>query len=111
MKSWEIACHTSSPEGTAEYYLRPHRYWVSVVPSGLDHVLKPTQDFILGYSQPSLRDSRGVFPHPLFVTNRAGSGGHNTYSDAGAAEKLCRWTLASTSGTVPSLTATSDSWP
>src|ERR1700733_4382663 len=64
MKSWEIACHTSSPEGTAEYYLRPHRYWVSVVPSGLDHVFKPTQDFILGYSQPSLRDSRGVFPQP-----------------------------------------------
>jgi hypothetical protein len=63
MKSWEIESHTSSPEGTAEYYLRPHRYWVSVVPSGLDHVFKPTQDFILGYSQPSVRDS------PVFFLN------------------------------------------
>jgi hypothetical protein len=69
MKSWEIACHTSSPEETAEYYLRPHRYWVSVVPSGLYHVFKPTQDFILGYSQPSLRDSRGVFPQPARAGN------------------------------------------
>ncbi len=32
-----------SSEGTAESYLRPHRYWVSVVPSGLDHVFKPTE--------------------------------------------------------------------
>jgi hypothetical protein len=53
-----------SPEGTSENHLKPHHHWVSVVPSGLDHVFKANQDFILGYSRPSLRDLRGVFPRP-----------------------------------------------
>ena len=34
-ESWVVTPSTSSPEGTAENYLRPHRYWVSAVPSGL----------------------------------------------------------------------------
>ncbi len=34
-----------------------------------------------------------------------------TYSDAGRRVSVWRWTLASTSGTVPSLTATSEGCP
>ncbi len=55
-----------SPEGTTEIVSSSSVFQPSL--TGLDHLVPGTQDYVLGYFQPSLRDSRGVFPKPVKPT-------------------------------------------
>jgi hypothetical protein len=55
--------------------MRPQLF--SAVPSGLLVGRAITQDFILGYLQPSLRDSRGVFRSLFSPCHRQNSNKHD----------------------------------